>query len=150
MSEFPADKILVDHYPVALGSGGSIRIPKDWRDFFGEDKPVTVVLVPAPGPALWMFAGRDVKALKAIDERIPSDEETEKFHAQFGKPYETVLTSKYALRLPARMCRWLGIRKQAILIGCYDHAEIMSPKTWKKIDGISGPRIAQAARELGF
>ena len=150
MSEFPADKILVDHYPVALGSGGSIRIPKDWRDFFGEDKPVTVVLVPAPGPSLWIFAGRDAQALKAIEERIPPDEETEKFHAQFGKPYETVLTSKYAVRLPARMRRWLGIRKKAFLIGVYDHVEIMSPKTWKKIDSISDTRIAQVVRELGF
>ncbi len=150
MSEFPAGKILGDHGTVALGAGGAICIPQDWQEIFGEDKPVTVVLVPAPGPSLWMFAGREAQTLKAIDERIPPDDETKKFHAQFGKPYETVLTAEYALRLSARMRHWLGIQKRAVLIGCYDHAEIMSPKTWKKINSNPDPRLAQAVRELGF
>jgi len=117
---------------------------------FGESKPVMVLLVPAPGPSIWMFAGRDAMALKAIDERIPPDDETKMFHEQIGKPYETVLTSKYTLRLPARVRRWLGIRKRAFLIGVVDHVEIMSPKTWKKIDSSSDPRLVQAAQALGF
>ncbi len=150
MSEFPADKILVDHYNVALGPEGEIRIPQDWLDFFGEGKPAKVLLLPAPGPAVWIFAERDAKAQKAIEECTPPDRDTEKYLAQFGKPCEAALTSKHALLLSAGLRRWLGIRQQAILIGCYDHAEIMSPKVWKKINSIPDPRLAQAAQELGF
>ena len=150
MSDFPTDIILVDHYSVALGPGGAIRILKDWPEYFGEGKSVKVVLVPAPGPSLWMFAGRNAKALRAIDERIPPDAETEKFHAQFGKPYEAILTPKCELILPASMRRWLGLRKRVFLIGVCDHVEIMSPKTWKKIDSIPIPRLAEAIRALGF
>lgn len=150
MYEISNNVILVDHYSVALGPGGTIPILKDWPEYFGECKPVKVVLVPAPGPSIWMFAARDAGALRAIDERIPLDDETKMFHEQFGRPYETVLTSKYALRLPARVRRWLGIRKRAFLIGVVDHVEIMSPKTWEKIDSSSDPRLVQAAQALGF
>ena len=150
MYEISNNVILVDHYSVALGPGGAIRILKDWPEFFGQSRPVKVVLVPAPGPSIWMFAARDAGALRAIDERIPPDDETKNFHAQFGKPYETVLTSKYALRLPAHMRRWLGIRKRAFLIGVVDHVEIMSPKTWKKIDAVQTPLLDQAAKAFGF
>lgn len=150
MKKYPVDKILVAHYTVALGSGGAIRIPQDWRDFFGEGKPVKVLLLPAPGPAVWMFAERAAEALRAIDACTPPDRETEKYLAQFGKPCETALTSKHALLLSAGLRRWLGIRKQVVLVGCYDHAEIMSPKAWKKINSTPDPRLAQAVRELGF
>ena len=117
MSESPADKFLVDHYTISLGSGGSLRIPKDWREFFGEDRPVKVLLLPSSGPSVWMFAERDAEALRAIEQRTPPDEEVAKFLAQFGKSCEMVLTSKYALSLSAGMRCWLGICRQAVLIG---------------------------------
>ena len=150
MSGFPADKILVGHYPVALGPRGLFRIPKDWRDFFGEDKPVKMLLLPASGPAIWLFTVREAGALRALEAHPAPDEGVAKFRAQFGKPREAVLTAKYEVRLPPDMRRWLGIRKQAILIGCYDHAEIMAPKVWKNMNNTSDPRLAQAIRELGF
>jgi DNA-binding transcriptional regulator/RsmH inhibitor MraZ len=150
MSRFPANGILVGHYTVAVGSGGAIHIPKNWRDYFGDDKPVKVLLLQAPGPSVWIFAGRYAKALRDIEVRTPPDEETLKFLAEFGKPCERVLTSKYDLRLSADLRRSLGIRKQAILNGCYEHAEIMSPETWKKIDIAPDPLLDQATRDLGF
>lgn len=150
MNVFPADKILVDHYTVALGPGGAIRIPKDWQEFFGEGQAVRVLLLPAPGPSIWLFAAQDAEALQAVKGHPPPDDETGAYLAQFGKPCEAVLTSKYALMLPARMRRWLGIRKRAFLIGCYDHAEIMSLKTWKRIGPPASESLALAARELGL
>ena len=150
MSDFPSDKILVDHYTVALGPDGSVSIPEDWREFFGEGKSVGVLMLPAPGPSIWLFAARDAEPLRAIDERAPPDKETAKYLSQLGRSCEAVLTSKYALPLSARLRRWLGIRKQAILIGCYDHAEIMSSKTWKRIDLPMSESLALAARELGL
>ena len=150
MKQSPSDTILVDHYNVALGPGGAIRIPKDWQEFFGEDKPVKVRLLPAPGPSIWLFAARDAESLRAIDEHVPPDEEIAKYLAQFGKSCESVLTSKYALMLPARMRRWLGTRKRVVLVGCCDHAEIMSPKAWKTIDTIPSDVLAQAVQELGL
>lgn len=150
MNVFPADKILVDHYTVSLGPGGSILIPKDWRDFYGEEKPVRVILLPAPGPAVWLFAARDAEALRAIEDHTPPDEEARKYLAGYGKPCETVLTSKCALMLPARMRRWLGVRNRAFLIGCCDHAEIMSLKTWKRIGPPASESLALAARALGL
>lgn len=150
MIKQPNDNILVDHYTVAVGPGGTICIPKDWQEFFVAGKSMKVVLLPAPGPSIWLFAGHEYEALLAIAERAPPDEETERFLAQFGKPCEAVLTSKYALMLSARMRHRLGIRKRAILIGCYDHAEIMSPKAWKTIDTIPSDVLAQAVQELGL
>lgn len=150
MIKQPNENILVGHYTVAVGPGGTICIPKDWRDFFGAGKSIKVVLLPAPGPTIWLFAGREAKTLRAIEDRIPPDQETEKFLAKFGKPCEAVLTSRHALSLTASMRRWLGIRKQAILIGCCDHAEIMSPKTWEKLDNIPSDSLVRAIHELGF
>ena len=146
----PAMDVLVDHFAVSVGADGSILVPKDWRPFFGGDQPGRVALARRPGPSIGLHPWRDIRKLRRFADGKMPDAATRKFQAELGAPCETVLSSKSRLRLPDDLRRWAGIKTKAMLVGCFDHAEIMSMKNWKQIERTSSDSLALAVRELGI
>lgn len=146
----PSMKVLVDHFVVAVGADGSLLVPKAWRPFFGKGRPVRVVLARRPGALIGLHAWHGVRKLRAVVQCDMPDEETRQFQQELGMPVEVALSSRFRLRLPDELRRWAGIRTEAVLLGCVDHTEITSMKTWKRI-GVPAPEsVVHAARELGL
>lgn len=150
MTVSPSMEVLVDHFVVAVGADGSILVPKAWRPFFGKDKPVKAVLARRPGTSIGLHAWRDVRKLRAVARCDMPDEETRRFQKELGTPVEVALTSRFGLRLPDELRRWAGIRTKAVLLGCIDHAEVMSVKTWQRSAPPAPESVALAVRELGL
>lgn len=138
---------LTGTYQRNLDEKNRVAIPKRLRDQFQDKSLSTLFVAPGTEKSLALYSPREFDRLA---ERLSAGASSKPDYQTYlrllyGRTEEVQLDSQGRIRLPDWLVEFAGLKKDVVLLGVHDRAEIWDQEHWGEFLKTHGPAFDQMA-----
>lgn len=134
-------------YRHSIDAKGRIAMPAKLREELGEQFTVTKGL----DGCLAAYPEAEWKELEQRIRSLPMSKSRDLQRFFFSAAFDAEMDAQGRILIPANLRKFASLKKDAVVIGAFNHAEIWDAEKWEQYnDNINEERIIEAMEELGF
>lgn len=140
---------LTGTYERNLDDKQRLAVPKRLKEQFGEGELTSLFVAPGTEKSLFLYSPQAFNTLAAkLSEKAPNRIEIRNYLRLFYAQAEEVpLDSQGRIRVPERLVAFAELKKDLVLLGVHDHAEIWDKEVWTQFLTTSGAQFDQLATQ---
>lgn len=125
---------LTGTYSRALDEKQRLAVPKRLREQFGGEQADSLYIAPGTDKSLALYSPAAFEELaRKLAQQSPNRVEVRNYLRLFYSQAENVpLDRQGRIRVPDRLIAFAGLRKEIMLLGVQDHAEIWDRENWEQ------------------
>ena len=125
---------LTGTYNRSLDDKRRVAVPKQLREQFGADQPTRFYIAPGTDRSLALYSPNAFEELaQRMAEKSAHYREVRNYMRMFYSRAEKVeLDSQGRVRIPDRLAEFAHLKREAVLLGVHDHAEIWDRQLWEE------------------
>jgi len=122
-----------------------LAIPRRLREDFSEKDLNHLFVAPGPNNSLALYSQEGFERLAEIlSDRSPNRANNRNYLRLFYSQAEKVEFDKQGrIRIPERLVQFAGLKKDVVLLGIHDHAELWDADQWNAFLETNGPEFDQ-------
>src|SRR3972149_11574192 len=126
--------IFTGTYPRVVDDKKRVATPKTIREQFGKRAPRQLYIAPGSHRSLWIFTPEQ---LERFGERLLAGRQNDSELAAYRRLYfsraePSDLDTQGRILVPDRLAEHIGLGRDVLLIGVFDHLELWDPQRWKE------------------
>jgi len=138
---------LTGTYQRNLDDKNRVAIPKRLRDQFQDKSLASLYVAPGTEKSLALYSPHEFERLA---ERLSAGASNRPGYQNYlrllyGRTEEVQLDSQGRVRLPDWLVEFAGLKKDVVLLGVQDHAEIWDQDHWQEFLSTHGPAYDEMA-----
>lgn len=140
---------LTGTYERNLDDKQRLAVPKRLKEQFGEGELTSLFVAPGTEKSLFLYSPQAFNTLAAkLSEKATNRVEIRNYLRLFYAQAEEVpLDSQGRIRVPERLVAFAELKKDLVLLGVHDHAEIWDKDVWSQFLTTSGAQFDQLATQ---
>lgn len=140
---------LTGTYERNLDDKQRLAVPKRLKEQFGEGELTSLFVAPGTEKSLFIYSPQAFNTLAAkLSEKATNRVEIRNYLRLFYAQAEEVpLDSQGRIRVPERLVAFAELKKDLVLLGVHDHAEIWDKDVWSQFLTTSGAQFDQLATQ---
>ncbi|MCC7424262.1 MAG: division/cell wall cluster transcriptional repressor MraZ [Planctomycetaceae bacterium] len=140
---------LTGTYERNLDDKQRLAVPKRLKEQFGEGELTSLFVAPGTEKSLFLYSPQAFNTLAAkLSEKATNRVEIRNYLRLFYAQAEEVpLDSQGRIRVPERLVAFAELKKDLVLLGVHDHAEIWDKDVWSQFLATSGAQFDQLATQ---
>jgi MraZ protein len=140
---------LTGTYERNLDDKQRLAVPKRLKEQFGEGELTSLFVAPGTEKSLFLYSPQAFNTLAAkLSEKATNRVEIRNYLRLFYAQAEEVpLDSQGRIRVPERLVAFAELKKDLVLLGVHDHAEIWDKDVWSRFLTTSGAQFDQLATQ---
>jgi len=140
---------LTGTYERNLDDKQRLAVPKKLRDQFGEPECNSLFVAPGTEKSLTLYSPAAFNALaQKLAEKATNRLDVRNYLRLFyARAEEVPFDAQGRIRLPERLMEFAALKKDLVLLGVHDHAEIWDKQLWDEFLKATSPRFDEMATQ---
>lgn len=140
---------LTGTYERNLDDKQRLAVPKRLKEQFGEGELTSLFVAPGTEKSLFLYSPQAFNTLAAkLSEKATNRVEIRNYLRLFYAQAEEVpLDSQGRIRVPERLVAFAELKKDLVVLGVHDHAEVWDKDVWSQFLTTSGAQFDQLATQ---
>lgn len=140
---------LTGTYSRNLDEKRRLAVPKRLREAFCEQELTSLFVAPGTDRCLLLYSPEVFKTMaERVSEKPSNRKEVRNYDRLFYSRAEKVdLDSQGRIRIPERLVAFAQLKRDAVLLGVRDHAEIWDRRLWEEFEERNSPEFDDMASQ---
>jgi MraZ protein len=140
---------LTGTYQRTLDDKQRLAVPKRLRDQFGEGELTSLYIAPGTEKSLELYSPQAFESLaKKMAERTTNRADVRNYLRMFySQADEVSLDGQGRILIPDRLMEFARLKREAVLLGVHDHAELWDRELWDEFLRTHGARYDDMATQ---